>query len=278
MQRGQAAPSATPLLGVEGAVDSLSMVQVRNKWGRAARVGLVCWALGLMTTVAVAWLIAAFVKLERRSPYAEWKNEFGNLTFGGYDCRGIGAERVRWGLNVYMFDGPVTIVQSPTGEWMTLVGEEGKRMRSMGAEVLPQFQADGRFPHWWGALPSMKRDVPSDQSPRVIQDARGWPVLALWCEWQEGTTFAKLAPVSGGIDLQMRGSGSDETYARALPLRPIWRGLIVDTLVFCAAWYGVLFAAGSVRRFRRGRRGQCLGCGYDLRGLDGGRCPECGVG
>lgn len=35
-------------------------------------------------------------------------------------------------------------------------------------------------------------------------------------------------------------------------------------------------ARRPVRRFVRRRRGQCVYCGYDLRGSISGRCPECG--
>ncbi len=38
----------------------------------------------------------------------------------------------------------------------------------------------------------------------------------------------------------------------------------------------VALARAPLRRYRRGRRGLCLKCGYDLRGNVSGVCPECG--
>ncbi len=47
-------------------------------------------------------------------------------------------------------------------------------------------------------------------------------------------------------------------------------------LVLCLPYPAYAWLAG--RRLRRRRaRGQCLRCGYDLRGNVSGRCPECGV-
>ncbi len=37
-----------------------------------------------------------------------------------------------------------------------------------------------------------------------------------------------------------------------------------------------LLYRGDFIRWRRNRRGSCVGCGYSLVGLDGGVCPECG--
>ena len=53
---------------------------------------------------------------------------------------------------------------------------------------------------------------------------------------------------------------------------PLW----VPVLIF-AACPGAAFACGSVRRWRRRRRGRCLECGYNLTGNVSGVCPECGV-
>lgn len=68
--------------------------------------------------------------------------------------------------------------------------------------------------------------------------------------------------------------------SRVIPLAPIWLGFTVDALFYGAAW-GVLLALvvgpGALRRALRRRRGRCLRCAYDLRGIPEGACPECGA-
>ena len=62
----------------------------------------------------------------------------------------------------------------------------------------------------------------------------------------------------------------------SVSLRPIWPGFAINTL-FYAAILGIMFAAvGVLRRKRRARRGLCVKCAYDLRGIDSSQCPECG--
>ena len=52
-------------------------------------------------------------------------------------------------------------------------------------------------------------------------------------------------------------------------------GLLVDTLLFAAMAWMLLFAPGVVRRTHRRRAGKCLRCGYLLKGRS--PCPECGA-
>ncbi len=52
---------------------------------------------------------------------------------------------------------------------------------------------------------------------------------------------------------------------------PIWSIALV-----CALASGLLTVLPVLRRRKRARRGQCLHCGYDLRGSTE-RCPECGT-
>jgi hypothetical protein len=61
---------------------------------------------------------------------------------------------------------------------------------------------------------------------------------------------------------------------RSLPLRPLWPGFLVDTAFWGGAAFVVWSAPGFVRRGVRRRRGRCVGCGYELKGL--AVCPECG--
>ena len=61
-----------------------------------------------------------------------------------------------------------------------------------------------------------------------------------------------------------------------LPLRPIWRGFLTNSLLYAAILWIVLFARRDVRQFIRRKRGLCVACGYDLRHADHNACPECG--
>jgi len=101
--------------------------------------------------------------------------------------------------------------------------------------------------------------------------ARGWPPLKVAPTWQGGFSApqALLAAQAGGS----LGMG----YRRALPLRPIWSGLIANSTIFT----GTIWAAGVIplhRRISRRRiRSQCIHCGYNRLGLTTTTvCPECG--
>ena len=64
----------------------------------------------------------------------------------------------------------------------------------------------------------------------------------------------------------------------------MWQDVLDRTLVsFSIGWMTcpaiiatALLLAGSIRRRKRLRSGQCVQCGYDLR-ASSGVCPECGM-
>lgn len=63
--------------------------------------------------------------------------------------------------------------------------------------------------------------------------------------------------------------------------RPLFPGF----LLLVAAVYGLMLAGErslripcGIRARRRWRRGCCASCGYDLAGIEGAVCPECGAG
>jgi hypothetical protein len=61
-----------------------------------------------------------------------------------------------------------------------------------------------------------------------------------------------------------------------LPLRPLWPGLVGDSLLYgLLLWLGLVMPARARAVLRR-RGGRCPACGYDLVRNLGAGCPECG--
>lgn len=52
---------------------------------------------------------------------------------------------------------------------------------------------------------------------------------------------------------------------------PWWFGIVV-----CGTYPLIAFVRGPLRRWRRRRKGLCVGCGYNLTGSVSGVCPEFG--
>jgi hypothetical protein len=105
-------------------------------------------------------------------------------------------------------------------------------------------------------------------------DAFGWPMRAMYqhrvlTRW--GIGYAPRTSDSYEVNVGTRD------YHR-FPLGRIWIGLVVDAaswgLAFGLLWLAVLWLRAFVAR----RRGLCVECGYDRRGLaTGAVCPECGT-
>jgi hypothetical protein len=107
----------------------------------------------------------------------------------------------------------------------------------------------------------------------------GWPFGSLWHgETVDGANAGLTQwPWStfsyGGIKIGM--AGPIDHY---LPALPHWPGLIANTLLHGAVWFGLTFGMIATRRARRRRRGLCIACRYDLRSTPpDSPCPECGV-
>lgn len=153
-----------------------------------------------------------------------------------------------------------------------------------------------------------------EQEPEYsLEDARGWPFLALRCSfdpeshyWKERINAGRRPPQGGTVQAdRMIWSGADgatlvialapgdcvrhgillrtgskphvsvgEHQLRLLPLKPIWRGLIANTSFYAlVGWCGVMMVRW-LRRHRRLLRGCCPECGYPMG--SSARCSECG--
>ncbi len=119
----------------------------------------------------------------------------------------------------------------------------------------------------WGRLPA--------DDCTTEAEAHGWPARALWSVAESDDTWP--GPLTWRRDGAL-GVSAD----LSLPTFIVWRGFVFDTLFYAVPWWIVLITPGAVVRWRRKRRGACVACGYDLRGLvdaEKGKtvCPECGT-
>jgi hypothetical protein len=104
-------------------------------------------------------------------------------------------------------------------------------------------------------------------------EGHGWPLPALGFRFHGSARgVATTGFVSGGIALPEWAPNDP----RALPVTPIWFGLLVDIVVLMLLWSAVLDGLPAARRWLRRRRGVCRQCACDLTGNTTGTCPECG--
>jgi hypothetical protein len=220
-------------------------------------------ALGVVTTVAVAWGIAAW------SVY-----QSGYVREIAFRVRAAGEGDGEMRMSVFRFHGS-RLVESVARDLMHTDTPPPPTPEA----IVPPWARAAALP--WGR--GTPWPAPGSQDRRVARGT-GWPMIALWheYEWHPGP------PGSGTGDYQTPGGIRLETtnghpgawpvnYPRALPLRPVWLGLLADAAAWGGVWFVVLSPFGYVRR-RRLKRGQCVRCGYPLAGLPPRTpCPECGT-
>jgi len=159
----------------------------------------------------------------------------------------------------------------------------------------------------WGGLATPGQDFLTNKTKietRAVA-AYGWPMLAFWDERDAGVTQTQAAAAAAAFPTgpaSLLESTSIQTFGpmstaksspppapaptpsppprTRMPMRPIWRGLVVNTLVFAGAigilhWLAV-WPLRLAREVSRVRGGRCIECGYEL-GYDYLHgCPECG--
>lgn len=130
-------------------------------------------------------------------------------------------------------------------------------------------EASLHLPHsvWRSAYRRALRD-PSIMSAFINGQAYGWPTRS-WAGY-----FINARP-SGSVNAWLSAPGSSQS--RVLPYIPVVPGIVVNSSMYAAAWFGVLILVRRLARHRR-KPGFCGECGYDVRGLITPRCPECGAG
>lgn len=111
-----------------------------------------------------------------------------------------------------------------------------------------------------------------------MEDARGWPLLAMSSESQitRNDQGGVNVVTHDGIAFNM-GSGQ-RAWRAVLPLRPMWPQFVLSVLIYTAVGFLLAFGPGITRRLVRRKTGHCEKCGYNLRGVTRRIvCPECGT-
>lgn len=210
---------------------------------------LVCMLIGLALNITVAWGLAVWCQATAR--FLQWSG---------------------------------TVLSSPLGKsFERLTPEAWPRPVPQGWSEKPMLETRTRGIGWRcssyeGFIPVGDWRVPGSTivSVLLVDVLTGWPMPA----WRNTRVFSDA---TGPVTLDDPGTLSTPPLDKwlgvgsFLPVIPLWPGALINTLVYAAAVWCVWTGVPWVRAKRRGRRGACLSCGYDLRGRAAGApCPECG--
>jgi hypothetical protein len=207
---------------------------------------LLCLALGLVTTVAIAWTCAAIVPVSDRPPLERQYVDTDGAMVWELIQTALGRSRINY------IRGPYAQFGAYDDEFPGL--------------VVP-------------FLDAMSILRPDDAGS---EERAGWPFPALTCRSNDLALKSSMmsftirmeeTKVTRGIPL--KESAANEPW-RALPYQPIWIGLLLDVAIFGCAWMTILYFPRPIRARLRQLRGECPVCGYDLRGELKAGCPECG--
>ncbi len=188
---------------------------------------------------------------------------------------------VAWGcattLDLFYTEAVSAYRTSAEGKWQV------EALRRVGATVIES--ARGTYPYGESESdPPPERLIPSwapadlysaelANHVRLI-DARGFPMLSLWCEKRARIKIAPKFDVLGAIHTPL--PPFEMRIPRALPLRSIWPGFAINTLFYATLLWLFILGPLALRGVIRRKRGLCLQCAYDLRGDFSSGCPECG--
>lgn len=213
-------------------------------------------ALGVATTVAVAWALAAVPA--RLGPR---RGELDGWTV---------PRQLAWPRPVP--DGwPTALEWSSAG----VTAENRGRARAFPHSATV-FGRDFFHMEAWGTGVGRPDDEPAPIY-YAERETFGWPWRSFQIVTMEtGVEFVRTDALNSvyqrGIELRTRRDQYDRPPV--LPLRPVWGGLVGDAAVFGAVWWGVRTAPGARRRWREGR-GRCGACGYPRGASE--VCTECGA-
>jgi len=243
---------------------------------------VICLLLGFVTSIIVAWACAIWGSVSLgsvESQPAKWE-DLERLQEAGWNrtsetddwmytrsintWKGIGVSELLFlekavqqpdsGLGisgVFRFDFYFACVTQSGWPWRCLSREHldpSGNGQGMNIWPMPWHPSNSRFPSWGDAI-DFRQETPI-------------------ANWQHSMSFElpeKIGPITLPAD-------------RYLPLRPIWSGLIINTIIYAAIIWVMMFIASIMQQHRRFKKGHCPKCNYELRSDYSAGCPECGWG
>jgi hypothetical protein len=183
------------------------------------------------------------------------------------------------GLRLERLNGFLGMYGDPEGD------KEALRLHKEGmptARTRNLKQRPDDVPAWAALPPPSPDDHPTyqNEAPWRVWGA-GWPFVSLRCSVPGDFPTPMFAVMVGHRIFKSPKLAPDTSLERKYlaELRPWWPGFLLNTLIYAAATWLLLFV--GVRhgvRFVRRRRGRCPRCGYELAKGKLSACPECGWG
>lgn len=224
----------------------------------------------LLVLASAAALVAIASASAALLPMCGLRAERSFVPVGVGDMRGLAVvERLDWGWSRWLRWGRGTIVDTRATILSGMVPWNPQDPLRI-APFAKEFTSRGVVAASEAAL--VREGAPADAAVTAWRtESYGWPFAALGLVWCEGPNGAHA--VEGGLDLRRDGAPPGAPLV-AVPVRVLWGGFVLDTLVVAAAIALFAVAIPSARRWRRRRRGRCVRCDHQLHGAES--CPECG--
>lgn len=244
--------------------------------------------LGLATSLATALAIARFRPLPQYPRTVARAFLLNGRAFAAAEVHVTGGTSIWWDdLSVSSVPPPrsgaartlevLGITRRGTTKTPDQLLADARATHAQLAQERDGFVAFDDPPHWGTfARPG------SPPTPDTLGEdaAFGFPIPCLW--YRVVSQARGNASVGATIEHGYHIRGTPNARATGsfivLPLRPIWSGLVLNSVAFAGFWWAALAGPSAARRNLRRRRGRCLACGYDLRDIPREQpCPECGA-
>ena len=226
---------------------------------RVILVILLILLLGAIVNVAVAWGMCKFVDM--RNAEHHWQ-----------DSAYIRPPHPHhWIISIQRHYGMTSVLSSRTNRILDDYSPAELDLMYEGSVLIP-------FLPPWSDAATIEKPLEPMSNHIGMELGEGWPYISMTGQYVVlvGGKVATVEYLRFIIPNGQTLSTLSPYYARAYTLKPYWPGFIVNTIFYGMLLWLLIPGPFVFRRFLRARRGHCLKCAYDLRGVDHEACPECG--